>query len=101
MDLSSELIKLIMANVDVLLVIGAVALIQALKKTFTKFPTKAWMLVVIAFGFLMGWIKVPIVRGHIKDFIEASLKYAAVTELLYQGWRTIISLIKAKIGKGK
>jgi hypothetical protein len=97
MDIVEKLWELAAANLDLLLIAGTVVLIQAMKKAFPKFPTKAWMLVMIALGFLIAWLEVPVVAGHVKEFIQAGIKYAAGAELLYQGWRTIAGIAKARI----
>lgn len=99
MDIIEKLWELAAANLDILLIAGTVVIIQALKKAFPKFPTKAWMLVMIGLGFLIAWLEVPVVIGHGKEYVQAGIKYAAGAELMYQGWRTIAGLAKARIGR--
>ena len=92
--------QLAVESMDVLLVVALVVLVQACKRVWPKAPPKAWMPVMVMLGFLLAWIKVPVVAGHMKQFISEGIKYAAGAELCYQAWRTISAAVRARIGTG-
>lgn len=100
-EVIDKLWALALESMDILLVVALVVLVQAAKRVWPKTPPKAWMPVMVMLGFLLAWIKVPVVVGHVKDFVAEGIKYAAGAELCYQGWRTVSGAVKARLGKGK
>ena len=103
-DIIGEVWTLAQANLDVLLIAGMVVIVQTAKRALPLVPSKAWMLVMVGIGFLLAWLKIPVVMGHVKDYISEGIKYAAGAELLYQAWRAASEVVASKIGhvpKGK
>lgn len=93
-ELIDVVTKLIVEQVDLLLIIAIVVLVQGLKKAFPKAPKKSWMLVNLILGFLAAWLLTPI--SMIREYVRQGLIYSAGAELAYQGWRTITDSIKAR-----
>ena len=93
-ELIDAVTKLIVEQVDLLLIIAIVVMVQGMKKAFPKVPKKSWMLVNLILGFFAAWLLFPVTDP--KAFVRQGLIYSAGAELAYQGWRTITDSIKAR-----
>ena len=100
--LLSDLWTLVLAQVDVLLVLGVVLVVQLLKaRAFPKMPKKLWALVMLALAAVAAWIATP--TGHGQDYANAIVRrwivYAGGAELVYQMWRTVLDYLRARLTK--
>jgi hypothetical protein len=93
-----DVMSLITTNVDVLMVIGMVGVIQIAKKALPKIPGRRWWFALAALAFLAAWIKVPVVQGHAKAYLESVFKYAAAAEFVYQTWSKLFDTAKKAVG---
>ena len=97
-ELIDVVTKLVVEQVDLLLIIAIVVMVQGLKKAFPRVPKKAWMLVNLLLGFFAAWLLFPMT--DLKAFVRQGLIYSSGAELAYQGWRTITESVKARWKKG-
>jgi hypothetical protein len=90
-DFLDELWKSAQANLDFLLIAGAVVIVQVLKRIAKslniKTPNDVWLGVILLFGVLLAWIEIPVATGHGKEFASACFKYAGGSVVTFEIWR--------------
>ena len=88
------IVKLVIEQLDLLLILAIVVLIQGLKKAMPKTPKKAWLVVNIIAGAASSWLVGP--SESARDFARQWLIYSAGAEFAYQSWRTITETVRAR-----
>ena len=97
-ELIDAVTKLVIEQVDLLLIVAIVVLVQGLKKAIPKAPKKGWMLVNLALGFAAAWLVGP--APSAREYVRQGLIYSSGAELAYQGWRTITETVRARWKRG-
>ena len=92
------IVKLVIEQLDLLLILAIVVLIQGLKKAMPKTPKKAWLVVNIIAGAASSWLVGP--SDSARDFARQWLIYSAGAEFAYQSWRTVTDVLKSRLKRG-